>query len=93
MRIIINLNSDKAAHLAGWRAKAVQIDVIPEAAAMEVLRMITFPDGSNLLDLISDGSKVKAGWKLFINGIPVKSNDLVSSRVKDNVQIHIMNRK
>jgi len=93
MRVIVNLASDRAAHIAGWRARAVQIDGTSEAAAAEVLKAVTFTDGSSLFDLVTDGTKLKAGWKVYINGIPQKGNDLAVSRITDNMQIHVMNTK
>jgi hypothetical protein len=88
MRVIINLASDTAAAVAGWRARVVTIDAL-EATATEVLRAVIFPDGSSLFDIVTDGNQLKVGWILYINGVPLKKNDFAAVRVTDNMQMHV----
>ncbi len=90
MRIIVNIHSDRAAQIAGWRAKAVQVNEKREADLEEALKAVALGDESNLYDYISDKDRLSCDWLLFVNGIRIHVNSALKGTVKDNVQIHLI---
>lgn len=93
MRVIVNNISDTAAAAAGWRARAVDIPNKTEAPLGQVLKAINLKHGASMLDLITEGGKIKTGWLLYVNGVPLAGGSLISGMVKDSVQIHVVNVK
>jgi hypothetical protein len=91
MRVIVNLQSDRAAGAAGWRARAVQIDSKNEACLEEVLKAIAIGDGTSMYDIIINNDILRNDWILMVNGIRMPSFCL-EVNVKDNVQIHLIDK-
>jgi len=93
MRIIVNNISNTAAEAAGWRAKAIQIPDKTEATLEEVLKATGLKSGAGLYELVTDGNKIKNGWILYVNGVPLAGGSGISGIVKDSVQIHVLREK
>ncbi len=90
MRIIVNIHSDLAAQIAGWRAKAVQVNDKREAELEEALKAVALADGGNLYDYITNEDRLSCDWLLFVNGIRIPVNSALKRTIKDNVQIHLI---
>lgn len=90
MRVIVNIQSNRAAEAAGWRARAVQINGKSEADLEEVLKAITLEDGTGMYGLIVKEGNLSEDFILFVNGIHMPGKYGLKTNVKDNVQIHLM---
>ena len=89
MRVIINILSEPVAILAGWRAKAVQVNDKTEATLIDALKATRLKDGSSMYDLIADEDKLKTSWRLYVDGHYLPASSSIKKTVKDNVQIHV----
>jgi hypothetical protein len=92
MRVIVNLPSNRAAKAAGWRAQAVQLNGKNEADLEEVLKAVSLEDGSSMYDLIIKDGNIMEDIILFVNGTLMPGPLGLKTNVKDNVQIHIMDK-
>lgn len=93
MRVIINNFSDRAFQATGWRSQAIPVNDKAEATLIEALKMIPLINGGSLYDLVASGTKLKKGWKLYVNGIPLPGGSSLAQNIKDSIQIHIQDRK
>jgi hypothetical protein len=92
MRVIVNLPSNRASKAAGWRARAVQLNGKNEAELEEVLKAIALENGTSMYDLILEDNQIKEDIILFVNGTLMPGPFGLKTNVKDNVQIHIMDK-
>jgi len=91
MRVIVNLESDRLAKAAGWRAKAIVLNEKKEALLTEALKAVTLSQGS-LYDFISLQGILRNEFVLYVNGKQVKGGSGLNIPVKDNTQVHIYER-
>ncbi len=92
MRVIFNIHSHKAAVIAGWRAKAIQINNESKEDLSQVLKSVCLSDGTSMYKYIVDKDHLGKNWILFVNGRPVCHNASLKMEVRDNVQIHLMDK-
>lgn len=90
MRIIFNIHSNLAAEAAGWRARAIQVNDKGEARLNEALRATLLADGSSIYDYIIEESRLGNEWMLIVNGITISDASSLKTKIKDNVQIHLL---
>lgn len=93
MRIIVNIHSNLGAEISGWRAKAVEINNKNESDLNEVLKSIALNDELSMYDLIIENDQFKDDWILYVNGICMPNPPDMKTKIKDNVQIHLMTRQ
>jgi len=92
MRVIINNSSDRSFKAAGWRSKAITVNDKAEATLIETLKTIPLDNGGSLYDLIASGTKLKRGWKLYVNGVSLPAGSSLVQIIKDSIQIHIQDK-
>jgi hypothetical protein len=92
VRVIVNIHSKLGADISGWRAKAVQIENKNESELDEVLKSILLREQLSMYDLIIENDRFKDDWVLYVNGICMPDPPDMKTKVKDNVQIHLMIR-
>jgi hypothetical protein len=92
VRVIVNIHSKLGADISGWRAKAVQIKNKNESELDEVLKSILLREQLSMYDLIIENDRFKDDWVLYVNGICMPDPPDMKTKVKDNVQIHLMIR-
>jgi len=92
LRAIVNLMSNRAITLSGWRAKAIHINGKNEAPLSEVLQAATLKDGRSMLDLITKKDRLRDDWSLYVDGFFLPGSSSIKKTVKDNVQIHVLDR-
>jgi len=93
MRVVVNNSSDRAFQATGWRSKAIPVNDKAEATLIEALKMIPLINGNSLYDLVASGSKLKKGWKLYVNGMPLPGGSSLIQNIKDSIQIHVRDRE
>ncbi len=92
MRIIVNIHSNQVAAISGWRARAIQINGKSESDLKEALKAVIFENGAALFDVIIDKNRLRGEIKLFVNGDRMPETPDFKTRIKDNIQIHIMGK-
>ena len=92
MRVIINIHSNRAFKITGWRARAVKINDNKEACLEEILKAIIFEDRKSLFDLLIDKGFLIDDYILFANGVRMSKNINLKAKIKDNVQIHVIEK-
>lgn len=92
MRVIVNIHSNHGAEISGWRAKVVEIQGKNESNLNEVLKSIKLKHGMSMHDLIIEGDHFKDDWILYVNGVYIPNPPDMKTKIKDNVQIHLMIR-
>jgi hypothetical protein len=92
MRVIINIHSNCTAKSAGWRARAVQINGNKESDLEAILKTVVIVSGTNLYDLISKDGHLSNDLILFVNGTQKPDISGLNINVKNNAQIHIMDK-
>jgi hypothetical protein len=92
VRVIVNIHSKLGAEISGWRAKVVQIKNKNESDLGEVLKSILMNEALSMYDLILENNRFKDDWVLYVNGICMPDPPDMKTKVKDNVQIHLMIR-
>lgn len=93
MRVIINNLSERAIIIAGWRAKAIEVNDKTEATLIDALKAAPLKDGRSMYDLIADEDKLKISWGLYIDGFYLPASSDIKRIIKDNIQIHIWDCK
>ena len=93
MRVIINNLSEQATILAGWRAKAIQVNDKTEATLIDALKATRLKDGSSMYDLIADENELKVGWGLYLDGYYFPASSSIKRIIKDSTQIYIRDSK
>ena len=89
MRVIVNIHSPSLIKIAGWRAKAVQINNSNESNIKEVLDTIVIGNGTALSEILIENNKIKSNFILFVNGVQMPDTPDFNATIKDNVQIHV----
>ncbi|MGD9161871.1 MAG: hypothetical protein PVG39_25900 [Desulfobacteraceae bacterium] len=92
MRVIFNLHSHVAAAAAGWRAKEIRFDG-SEIILEDMLKAVGFTDEETAYSFIFENSLVKTHFRLFVNGRMVLGPELLKIALKDNTQIHLMDKR
>jgi hypothetical protein len=92
MRVIINLHSHHIAKFAGWRARAIQINTNNESTLDETLKAVVFENKRTMFDIIIEKQRLKNEFVLFLNGSRVPDNPDFKIKIKDNVQIHLLDK-
>jgi hypothetical protein len=90
MRVIVNIQSLRAAKAFGWRAREIHVNDNSEAALEEVLKTAILKDGSTMQDYIVEGDRLSDDWILYVNGIKMTGTFDPKTRIKDSTQIHLM---
>lgn len=90
MRVIVNIHTQNLIKIAGWRAKAVQINNRNESNIKEVLDTVVIGNGTALSEILIEHHKIKRNFILFVNGVQVPDTPDFNTTVKDNVQIHVI---
>lgn len=90
MRVIVNIHTRNLIKIAGWRAKAVQINNGSESNIKEVLDTVVMGNGTALSEILIENNKIKSNFILFVNGVQMPDTPDFNTTVKDNVQIHVM---
>lgn len=90
MRIIFNIHSNKAAKAAGWRVREVRVNDKNTANLKEALKAVNLADGSTMYHYIVKEDQISNEWSLFVNGVSVSGSSCLKTKIKDNVQIHLM---
>jgi hypothetical protein len=91
MRVIFNIHSNRAAHAAGWRARAVQVNDKADAFLYEALKATAMAGGTSIYDYITEEDHLSSDWALVVNGITIPDKSSFKLRIKDNTQIHLLN--
>lgn len=90
MRAIFNIHSNVAARAAGWRAIEVYVKDKREATLDEVLNATILADGRSMCDYLIEKGGIKNDWSLYVNGISLSGPSCLTTVLKDNTQIHLM---
>ena len=90
MRVIVNIHSDSTAKISGWRVKAIPINEKSEVVLEEVLKAVILKDKLSMYDLVVEENMISDKFKLFVNGIRMPDKYGLMTKVKDNVQIHLI---
>ena len=91
MRVIFNIHSSRVAGAAGWRARAVQVNDKSEARVDEALKAAILMDSTSIYDYIIEEDQLSDDWMLVVNGITISDASSLKTKIKDNVQIHLLN--
>ena len=93
MRVIVNIPSNSIAEAAGWRAKEVYVSDKSEANLEEVLKAVILLNGSSIYNSIYiEETFKKSNLLLFVNGVRMPETPDMNTIVRDNTQIHLMDR-
>lgn len=92
MRVIFNLHSHVAAATAGWRAKEIHFNG-SEAILEDLLKAIKLTDDKTAYSYIFEDTLVKSHFRLYVNGRMVVKPEALNITLKDNTQIHLMDRQ
>jgi hypothetical protein len=93
MRVIVNIHSRNIIKLSGWRAKAVQINNYSESNLKEVLDNVIIVKDKTLYNILIEKSTINENYILFVNGSLMPDTPDFKLTIRDNVQIHIMDRQ
>jgi predicted naringenin-chalcone synthase len=93
MRVIVNIHSRDVVEIADWRAKAVQINNKHESHLKEVLDTVVINSATALADILLNGDRLNDKYLVFVNGIQLPDTPDLETRIRDNVQIHLFDRR
>lgn len=93
MRVIVNIHTQSLIRIAGWRAKAIQINNSNESNIKEILDTIVIGSGTALSDILMENNKMKDNFVLFVNGVQMPDTPDFNTAIKDNVQIHVIEKQ
>ncbi len=92
MRVIVNIHSNRTFEIAGWRARAVELRGKYETDLEEALKAVDFGNGRCMFDQVIGDGCLREGLILFVNGIRMPDLIDLKTKIKDNVQIHLMDK-
>jgi hypothetical protein len=92
MRVIVNLHSHHIAKIAGWRARAIQVNTKNNSNLEETLKSVVINYKNTMFDIIIEKNRLKDEFILFLNGSRVQDNPDFKELIRDNVQIHLLDK-
>lgn len=89
MRAIINVVSDRAAAVTGWRVREVE-SAGDSATLQDILKSAgTREANRSLYDLVADDSVLKNDFALFVGGDFIQGDASLARAMRDSEQIHL----